>query len=114
MARIADFLQRTGAGRVRERASDPEPPIPAERMAQVHAVLRRRASDTVEDAFRRACLAGDVAAASDLLIVLERMSLRAARSPTGDRRLLAGRLARLRRELERCQTLQVGVEGDPS
>jgi hypothetical protein len=112
MARVGSYLQRVGAGRLRGREPEAEPEIPAERMAQVQAVLRRRTSDLVEDAFRGACLAGDTATARDLLVVLDRMVLRAERSPEGDRRLLSDRLARLRQELERSQAAQQGVEGE--
>jgi hypothetical protein len=113
MARVGDFFQRVGAGRPREGKPEAQV-IPAERMAQVQGVLRRRVSDAVEDAFHRACLAGDIATAGDLIGVLEGMGQRGHTIPAGERRLLPGRLQRLRRELERCGKLQAGVEGDPA
>jgi glutathione S-transferase len=112
MARIAEFFQRAGANRDGEREEGQL--IPAERMAQVYSVLRRRVSDAVEDAFRRACLAGDTDTAADLIVVMEGMILRGERLPAGERRLLPGRLNRLRQELARCVALQAGVEGDAS
>ncbi|MDE2006132.1 MAG: hypothetical protein KGI51_06170 [Rhodospirillales bacterium] len=94
------------------RRAKPEPEaeaIPPARLAQVYAVLRRRVSDTVEDAFGRACLAGDVATARDLVIVMERMITRGTHLPGGERRHLSGTLQRLRIELERCAALQDGT-----
>ncbi|MGH7042331.1 MAG: hypothetical protein ACREFY_09380 [Acetobacteraceae bacterium] len=112
MTRIAAFFQRAGSSS--DAGAESEPAIPAERMAQVHGVLRRRVSDAVEDAFRRACLAGDVMTAYDLIVVLEGMIKRGEHQPEGERRLLPARVNRLRRELQRCLALQDGVEGDPS
>ncbi len=114
MPRVGDYLHRVAAGRPRERKTEIEPAIPPERMAQVQAVLRRRVTDAVEDAFRRACLAADLATAGDLLVVLERMGERGARMEGGNRRLIPARMAVLRCELERCQVLALGLQGEVS
>ena len=109
MSRVASYFQRGMAKH--GAAADAEPPIPPERMATVYAVLRRRVSDAVEEAFQRACLAGDVATAHDLIGVLEGMIQRGEQLPAGERRSLPGRVSRLRGELARCVALQNGVEG---
>ena len=106
MRRIPELFRRSGAA-ADSRAPDTDA-IPPARMAQVYAVLRRRMSDTVEDAFGRACLAGDVATARDLVIVLERMMMRDAHLPGGERRRIEGQLQRLRIEIDRCAALQEG------
>jgi len=108
--RVASYFQRA-AGR---HGAEAESQIPPERMGQVYATLRRRVSDAVEDAFRRACVAGDPATAQDLIVVLEGMIRRGERLPAGERRLLPGRVNRLRRELARCAALQAEVEGAPT
>ena len=88
--------------------SEPEPvAIPPARLAQALAVLRRRVSDAVEDAFGRACLANDLATARDLVIVLERMAQRGAHWQGGERRRISGQIERLRDELGRCATLRL-------
>jgi glutathione S-transferase len=110
MNRVASYFQRGSERRAAE--AEAAVAIPPERMAQVYAVLRRRVSDAVEDAFRRACLAGDTATAQDLIVVLDGMIRRGERLPAGERRLLPGRVARLRRELERCLALQAEAEGE--
>ncbi len=109
MTSFADFFQRVTPGR--NATPEPEPQIPAARLAQVQAVQRRRVSDAVEDAFRRACLAGDVATARDLVGVMEAMIQRGERLREGERRQLPGRVQQLHRELARCEALQAGVEG---
>ncbi len=81
--------------------------IPPARLAQAMAVLRRRVTDSVEDAFGRACLANDLATARDLVIVLERMAQRGAHWPGGERRRISGQVERLRDELGRCATLRL-------
>ncbi len=105
MRRIPEFFRRA---EVDSPAADADA-IPPARMAQIYAVLRRRVSDTVEDAFGRACLAGDVATARDLVIVLERMMMRGEHLAGGERRRISGQLQRLRVEVERCAALQEGA-----
>ena len=112
MSRMAGFFHRATIGL--GGAPEPEPQIPPERLARVQGVLRRRVSDAVEDAFQRACLAGDLATACDLIGVLERMIERGERLREGERRLLPGRVLRLREELARCERLQSEAEGAPS
>lgn len=89
------------------RGESEPPAIPPARLAQAMAVLRRRVTDAVEDAFGRACLANDLATARDLMIVLERMAQRGAHWPGGERRRISGQVERLRDELGRCATLRV-------
>ncbi|MGC8476591.1 MAG: hypothetical protein ACP5NP_09585 [Acetobacteraceae bacterium] len=98
MRRLAGLLGRR----------EPEPAaIPPARLAHALAVLRRRVTDSVEDAFGRACLANDLATARDLVIVLDRMAQRGAHWPGGERRRVSGQVERLREELARCATLRV-------
>ncbi len=104
MRRIPEFFRRA------EPEREAQVTIPPARMAQVLSVLRRRVSDTVEDAFGRACLAGDAAPARDLLIVVERMALRGEHFSGGERRRITGQVQRLRTELARCAALG---EGEP-
>ncbi len=99
MRRIPEFFRRADATR------DQPAVIPPARMAQVLSVLRRRVSDSVEDAFGRACLANDPATARDLLIVLERMALRGEHFSGGERRRITGQVQRLQTELARCAAL---------
>ena len=88
--------------------SEPEPvAIPPARLAQALAVLRRRVTDAVEDAFGRACLVNDLATARDLVIVLERMAQRGAHLQGGERRRICGQVDRLHHELARCATLRL-------
>lgn len=112
MSRIAGLFHRATIGL--GETPEPETQIPAERMARVQGVLRRRVSDAVEDAFQRACLAGDLTTARDLIGVLERMIERGESLREGERRRLPGLVRRLREELARCEMLQAGVEGTPS
>ena len=94
---------------VRFRTLEPEEtPVPPARLAQVQGVQNRRVSDAVEDAFRRACLAGDLPTARDLMIVFERMHQRGKRLG-GDRRTWEERLQRARHELARSEALESGT-----
>lgn len=67
---------------------------------QVQNWLRRRLEDTVEDVFRSALQRGDLAAAEDLLHVIENMQARGHARYRAQRRGTAQMIERCRRELE--------------
>jgi hypothetical protein len=66
---------------------------------RVNRTLRRRLSDRVEDAFKEACLSGDLDTAEELLTVLESMHARRCEKFGQDRRIDDGSLVKARAEL---------------
>jgi len=67
---------------------------------QMQSWMRRRLEDAVEDVFRTAMRRGDLAAAEDLLGVMENMHARAKVRFQGERRSAAMTIERLRKEVE--------------
>lgn len=71
----------------------------AEQPYRSHGRLRRRLEDAIEDAFHQALQRGDLAAAEDLLGVLEKVHTRARITFKAERKGTLAMLERARREL---------------
>ena len=97
---------RTFGFLINKNSSLHEARIPGARMARLNQSLRRRLDDDVEEVFNRACTANDLEAAADLLAVLEKWHARRSASYGRERRINGASVARVRRELERLQTLR--------
>jgi hypothetical protein len=90
-----------GVGNSANLSSIVEDPRAAQRPAsQMQSWLRRRLEDAVEDIFYAALQRGDLAAAEDLLGVMENMQARAKIRFHAERRGTAMMLDRCRKELD--------------
>jgi hypothetical protein len=88
--------------------------IPGSRLARVNQSLKRRLDDEVEEVFNRACATNDLAAAADLLGLLEKWHTRRAANYGRERRISGVGLARARKELERLLALKGPDPADPA
>jgi hypothetical protein len=75
--------------------------VPTDRMARIVGPVQSRLDDGLSDVFRRACAAGDLDAAADLLRLLETWHGRRGRVDARDEHAHAARLKRFRDELAR-------------
>ncbi len=76
-------------------------PIPDARLIHAGQVPKRRLDDALEEVFRRACDAGNLEAAEDLLSVLEKWNARRVTIHGVDRRINDTGVRAMRTELER-------------
>ncbi len=74
--------------------------VPVARLDRVKAAQRRRLDDSVDDAFRQACVSGDLDTAQELLAVLVAMHARRRTTFGSERRTISDSLQRAQEELD--------------
>jgi hypothetical protein len=75
--------------------------LPPERLERLNRTHRRRIDDVIEEAFKHACMNGDLETASDLADVLERKLARWLQARGTDNRNGSAQLQAMRNELAR-------------
>ncbi|MEI7714395.1 MAG: hypothetical protein WCI94_23415 [Rhodospirillales bacterium] len=75
--------------------------MPPERLERLNRTHRRRLDDAIDEAFKHACMNGDLETASDLADVLERKLARWLKTRGTDKRNGSAQLEAMRIELAR-------------
>jgi hypothetical protein len=106
--RLTRLFAKLQARRDIPRLPPPQVTISTVVRDRMNRVVRRRLSDRVMDVFHEACIAGDLATAGELLVVMEAMHQR-RQDAMGDRRLSMQDIDGAREELASRKTARPAV-----